>query len=197
MIGDDQNEHLHVDNLPSVLLYHGATIRNTRAIIPEEAPAEERERIHGYYEPDKDVDYPVSVDLAEHLIEHLLDQHFDVASSAALPKARAEGHALQFAHRRLLPPDLPIVPVLLNTYVPPTQPRASRCYDLGAALANGIHTFAAPGWSDARIGVLASGGLSHFVVWESFDRALLDAFSRGDKAYLRELREDRLQSGTS
>ena len=194
VVGDDQTEHLHPDNLPAMLVYHGDTVRNTRAEFPPDVTETDRERILGYFEPDGDVDYPVAVPLAEHLIEHLLDQHFDVAASNALPKARAEGHAHQFPHRRLLDEALAVVPVLINTYVPPTQPRAARCYDLGLAIAEGIESFAG---NDMRIGVLASGGLSHFVVWERFDRAFLDALGRGDRAFLSELPERLLQSGTS
>ncbi len=194
VIGDDQSEHLHSDNLPAVLVYHGATIRNTRAEFPQEATQTDRERILGYFEPERDVDYPVAQPLAEYIIGSLLDRHFDIAASNALPKPRAEGHAHQFPHRRLLGERLPVVPVLLNTYVPPTQPRAARCYDLGVAIAEGIEAY---GDDSARIGVLASGGLSHFVVWEQFDRALLAALERGDRAHLKSLPETHLQSGTS
>ena len=153
VVGDDQAEHLGPENLPPVLVYHGPTLRNTRAEVNPDAPPDLAELIRGYHEPDADVDYPVDVELALGLINHLLDHGFDVATSARLPKPRAEGHALQFPHRRLLRPELPVVPVLLNTYMPPSQPRAARCFDLGVALAAAVESIA----RDRRIGFLASG----------------------------------------
>jgi 3-O-methylgallate 3,4-dioxygenase len=193
VVGDDQYEHFDAANMPSILLYHGATIPNTRAEVPEGAPQEIAELTLGYYEPVGDVDYPVDVELAHHLVGHLLDGGFDLATSERLPKPRAEGHALQFPHRRLLGRDLPVVPILLNTYMPPSQPRAARCYRLGVALAAAVRDL--PG--NARVGVLGSGGVSHFVVMEDFDRPVLDAFARHDQRFLSAIPECQLQSGTS
>jgi 3-O-methylgallate 3,4-dioxygenase len=193
VVGDDQAEHLGPENLPPVLVYHGPTLRNSRAEVSPDAPPEIAELIRGYHEPDADVDYPVDVELALGLIDHLLDHGFDVATSARLPRPRAEGHALQFPHRRLLRPELPVVPVLLNTYMPPSQPRAARCFDLGVALAAAVESTA----RDRRIGFLASGGLSHFVVQPEWDRRFLDALAAGDRGYLRSIPESELQSGTS
>ena len=48
-----------------------------------------------------------------------------------------------------------------------------------------------------RIGFLASGGLSHFVVMPEWDRRFLDACADGDAGYLRAIPEVQLQSGTS
>ena len=193
VVGDDQDEHLGIDNLPPVLIYHGETLRNTVALAPPGAPPEIVELTNGYYEPDRDVDYPVDADLAGAMIDHLLDHGFDIASSARLPKARAEGHALQFPHRRLLGRDLPIVPVLLNTYMPPSQPRATRCFDLGVAMAAAVRAIG----GDRRVGFLASGGLSHFVVHPEWDRRLLRAFASHDVSFMRSIPEAQLQSGNS
>ena len=64
---------------------------------------------------------------------------------------------------------IPIVPVALNTYFPPNQPRPRRCYDLGQAIRKAVQS--AKG--GARVGILASGGLSHFTVDEELDRRVL------------------------
>jgi hypothetical protein len=192
VVGDDQDEHLGVENLPPILIYHGSSILNTAArggsLPPMVASA-----VKMYGEPDVDRYYPVDSALARCLLDGLLDDGFDIASSERLPRDRGEGHAFGFAHRRLLPDGLPIVPVLLNTYLPPAQPRARRCYRLGAALTRLVGEL--PG--DRRVGILASGGLSHFVVSEKLDRHLLDACGRGDGAALSEIAEAALQSGTS
>jgi hypothetical protein len=50
---------------------------------------------------------------------------------------------------------------------------------------------------DAKVAVLASGGLSHFVVHEDLDRAVLQAIAQGDEKALRELPEWQLRSGNS
>jgi 3-O-methylgallate 3,4-dioxygenase len=192
VVGDDQDEHLGVENLPPILIYHGASILNT-AGHGDELPPIVASIKNMYSEPHVDRRYPVDRTLARHLIDGLLDDSFDISSSERLPRERGEGHAFGFPHRRLLPDDLPIVPVLLNTYLPPAQPRAGRCYRLGAAVARVVQALP----DDRRVGVLASGGLSHFVVSEKLDRHLLDACGRGDGAALSEIPEAALQSGTS
>ena len=48
-----------------------------------------------------------------------------------------------------------------------------------------------------RIGVLASGGASHFIVLEDFDRAWLAAFERHDTDHFLSIPETVFQSGTS
>jgi len=83
--------------------------------------------------------------------------------------------------------------VLINTYFPPNQPSPARCYDLGAALKRAVD--ALPG--DLRVAVIASGGLSHFVVDEDLDRTVLDAMAAGDSETLRRIDPARLNSGSS
>jgi 3-O-methylgallate 3,4-dioxygenase len=88
---------------------------------------------------------------------------------------------------------VPIVPLFLNAYYPPNQPSPARCYALGEALARAVSLYP----REARIGVMASGGLSHFVVDEAFDRSLIEALQRKDAAYFRSLPLGKLQSGSS
>lgn len=196
IVGDDQSEHLFSDNLPPLLIYYGETILNERLtpeIAENYAPGYREARMHGYYEADEDKHYPVHSDLAKHLIEHLLDNDFDIAASDRLPRDRAEGHAFQFVHRRVLQDPLPVIPVMLNAYHQPTQPRAARCYEFGRALRRAVEAY--PG--DARVGIIGSGGLTHFVIDEEFDRSVLDAFARHDGEMLKSIPEERLQGGTS
>jgi 3-O-methylgallate 3,4-dioxygenase len=88
---------------------------------------------------------------------------------------------------------IPIVPVFLNTYFPPNQPSPRRCYKLGQAVRKSVEAF--PG--DARVGVLASGGLSHFLVDEELDRAILKALADKDRAFLQTLPRHKLHAGSS
>ena len=62
-----------------------------------------------------------------------MDNGFDPASSKRMREGEGEGHGMAYVHRRLLDEKnpIPIVPVFLNTYFPPNQPRPRRCYELG------------------------------------------------------------------
>jgi hypothetical protein len=193
VVGDDQHELYHDDNLPSLLIYRGARIRNlprARGAGPDWA----RRASARYYEPAGEKDYPVDAALAEHLVARLVEQEFDVASALLLREGQGEGHAFGFVHRRLLGGrDLPIVPVFLNTYFPPNQPTPRRCYRLGQAIRAAVEAF--PG--ERRVGVLASGGLSHFTVDEALDRAVIRALAERDAAALQSLPREKLNSGSS
>src|SRR5262249_42072885 len=129
-----------------------------------------------------------------HLIGGLMRREFDVCSLGALQPKQFEGHAFSYIHRTYLKGrTLPVVPILLNTYYPPTQIMPQRCIALGRVLRDLIGSQS----GDARIGVIASGGLSHFVVDEEIDRGVLQALQNKDFDYLAQLDVKRLQAGSS
>ena len=194
IIGDDQDEHLLSDNLPPFLVYWGEHITNDAVDPASGAPPIVQRFQPGYKEPDRPVEYPVAVDLARHLIATAYDADFDVATSDRLPQPdRGMGHAFGFPLRRLLPGGVAIVPVMINTYNPPSQPRASRCRAFGEMVRTAIDSFE----PDLRVGVLASGGLSHFLVLEDLDREVLDAFDRDDLDAVCAIPEATYVAGTS
>jgi 3-O-methylgallate 3,4-dioxygenase len=88
---------------------------------------------------------------------------------------------------------VPIVPVALNTYFPPNQPRPRRCYELGKAIRAAVRASK----RGTRVGIVASGGLSHFTVDEELDRGLLDACKRNDGEALSSIPVEKLNSGSS
>lgn len=193
VIGDDQKELYHADNLPSILVYHGASIRNV-PLKDRPGPVWAREASARYYEPTTTKDYPVDAALARHLIEQLVDAEFDVAVADDLPEGRGEGHAFGFVHRSLLQgAELPVVPIFLNTYFPPNQPTPRRCHRLGQALRAAVASF--PG--EQRVGVVASGGLSHFTVDEALDAEVIRALREKDAPALCRLPRELLNSGNS
>lgn len=100
---------------------------------------------------------------------------------------RGTGHGRRDGSR------LPIVPVLLNTYFPPNQPSPARCYRLGQAIRAAVDLWE----SDGRIGILASGGLSHFVIDQKLDALVLRACREKDRPALTSIPVRRLQSGNS
>jgi hypothetical protein len=198
VMSDDQDEAYLEDNRPTFAIYYGETILNSN---------EQHEQYHrrfpewyvqnrqGFFEDNKPREYPVDSKLALHLIGWLMDNGFDPASSKCMRKGEGEGHGMAYVHRRLMDPakPIPIVPVFLNTYFPPNQPRPRRCYALGEAIRKAIETYA----DDARVGIIASGGLSHFLVDEDFDRAILKACADKDAAFLQNLPRNKLHSGSS
>jgi 3-O-methylgallate 3,4-dioxygenase len=194
IIGDDQNEQFFDDNMPSILIYTGETIENNPLQMEEDAPEFWRKARSQYHQDSTPRAYPVASRLSLHLIGTLMDMGFDISHSRRLAKPHGEGHAFGFVHVRLMPNTvIPIVPVALNTYYPPNQPRPKRCYELGQAIGEAVRS--AP--EDARIGILGSGGLSHFTVDEDLDRMLLDAFRRKDGAALSAVPMAKLNSGSS
>ncbi len=149
--------------------------------------------------PSEHAVYPVHAPLARHLIEAFVDGGHDVTVSTEVPQRGSDGptgmpHAFGFVYQRLMAGQVPPhVPIMLNTFYPPNQPRATRCVDLGLALREAIATWP----EDLRVVLIASGGLSHFVIDEAFDHALIDAARANDLAWLRSIDEALLQSGTS
>jgi Catalytic LigB subunit of aromatic ring-opening dioxygenase len=195
--GDDQNESYLEDCRPAFAVYYGETIRNdnkqhgTYSHLPDWYIKNRA----AFFELEKPRDYPVHAGLAQHLIERLMDADFDLAASKCLREGEGEGHAMAYVHRHVMDAakPVPIVPVFLNTYFPPTQPRPLRCYRLGQAIRKAVESFA----GDLRVGVLASGGLSHFLVDEDFDRAILKACADKNAAFLQNLPRNKLHGGSS
>lgn len=192
IVGDDQNELYGEQNTPCILIYRGETIRNVPLDNPNSSWG--ARMTAKYYETDGPREYPVDAKLANHLIERLVDAEFDIACANSVEPGKGEGHAFGFVHNRLLnSADLPVVPVFMNTYFPPNQATPRRCYTLGQAISRAVASY--PG--DARIGVIASGGLSHFTVDEDLDRGVLRALSEKDAAALQSIPTNKLNGGSS
>jgi aromatic ring-opening dioxygenase catalytic subunit (LigB family) len=191
VLGDDQHEQFLDENLPVVAVYNGESLSLERGKdrgMPAWKVAEEQRWAKTAAE------YPAAPALADHLIRALVDDEFDVARCNRLREGVGIGHAFAFLYRRLWADDPPpIVPVMLNTYYPPNQPTPKRCYTLGRALRRAIE-----GWDrDARVAVMASGGLSHVVMDEELDRQTIAAMQGKDRDTLCALPRERLRGGTS
>ena len=198
VMGDDQNESYKEDCRPAFAIYYGDTIQNSNEQHEEYSkrfPEWYVQNRQGFFEDEGPRDYPVHSGLAVHLLESLMDIGFDMGASKCLPKDEGEGHAIAYVHRRVMDPRKPVaaVPIFLNTYFPPNQPRPKRCYEFGQALRKAVEAF--PG--EERIGVLASGGLSHFLVDEVLDRAILKACADKDAAFLQNVPRNKLNAGSS
>lgn len=195
VIGDDQRELFTDDGTPAFAVFLGPKL--TDQPPAGEAVARMPKGIRAAMwaahasEPRQ---HPVCAGLSRHLAETLAAADFDIMSFSRQPEGRTLGHAFTFPRYRLgLPAQTPIVPVFVNTYYPPNVPSARRCYDLGRAIRAAVESW--PG--DARVAVIASGGLSHFVVDEKLDHHVLNALTGSDPATLGSLPRAALRSGTS
>lgn len=194
IIGDDQKELFQVENLPATLIYIGETILNKQRQPKPGEPTWWSDALAKYYGDGRDEILPVHSELARHVVEHLVEQEFDVSVSSALPKGLGEGHAFAFIHSRILKRRrLPAVPIFMNTYYPPNQPTPHRCYRLGQKIREAVER-----WDhNARVAVVASGGLSHFVIDQELDASVLRGLEENDTELLTTLPTVKLNSGTS
>ena len=192
VLGDDQHEQFLDDNLPVLSIYHGETVPVVRHRSDRAEPEWKRAEEARWAETAPE--YPAASDLAMHLIRALVDEEFDVARTNQLRASVGIGHAFSFLYRRIWPgTQVPIVPVMINTYFPPNQPTPRRCYTLGQALRRAVES-----WDGStRVALMASGGLSHVIMDEDIDEMTLDGLERKDRELLYRLPRERLKGGTS
>lgn len=197
IVGDDQEELFDDGGTPAIGLFVGDEVWD-RPLV-----GERRERLEKFpgllaaqwasHGP-QPTPHRVERGLSEFFAEQLTLADFDLTLVSQQRQERTLGHAFTFPRYRLhLPETTPIVPVLLNTYYPPNVPSAKRCYDLGVAVREAIEAWP----EDRRVAVIASGGLSHFVVLPEWDRMVLDAMGRHDRATLEAIPRKMFRSGTS
>ena len=197
MFGDDQQEYLTDDNMPAFSIYWGNEVK-VLGQGESYTAATGYQPLIGY--PPEDNVLPTHGALGKHLIEYLTEAEYDVGSSRFLDPDRGGrsrggiGHAFAYVQHRIIPDLLiPTVPIMVNTYYPPNQPTPKRCYEIGRAVRSAIEAF--PG--KQRVAVLASGGLSHFVVDEELDTWTLEGLQEKSIVKLQQLPRERLNSGNS
>ncbi|MDX6345105.1 MAG: hypothetical protein QOH87_5243 [Trebonia sp.] len=195
VIGDDQRELFLDDGIPAFACFTGTELFDmapdpeTFAKLPKGIQAAYW-AVHG----EQPGTHRVARELSAHIAERLALADFDLTVFTKQPAGRTLGHAFTFPRYRLgLPATTPIVPVFVNTYYPPNVPSAARCHALGRELRQAVESWE----SDARVAVIASGGLTHFVIDEALDRGVLDAIAARDAAALGAIPRDRLRSGNS
>jgi 3-O-methylgallate 3,4-dioxygenase len=194
IIGNDQMEIFDDSLIPAFSVFCGNEIINSE--YPEERlarmPPGIPVSIPGYIPPGGAV-YRGASELGSCIIAHAVSEGFDVAAMQSMPKAETP-HAFGFVYRQIMadnPP--PSVPIVLNTFYPPNQPTIRRCYAFGKVIADAIAAWE----NSARVALIASGGLSHFVIDEAVDATFLDTLREGRIARVAELGEAIFQAGTS
>ncbi len=195
IIGDDQRELFLDDGIPAFALFAGGELVDMPASgeALDRMPAGIRAAAWAVHAagPQR---HPVAADLSEFIASELTAAEFDLTLVRQQHPGRSLGHAFTFPRYRLgLPATTPIVPVFVNTYYPPNVPSAARCHALGQELRHALENWP----HDARVAVIASGGLSHFVVDENLDRGVLAAITNADAGHLCSLSRAQLRSGNS
>jgi hypothetical protein len=199
VVGNDQMEIFTAEHIPAFAIFWGDYVEGIPrtpeflAKLPPGIARAELDRTPAEY-----TRYPCVPDLGRHLLQCATAEGFDLAQMTRLPTgeigSNAVPHAFGFVYRRVMRDHVPPeVPVFINTFYPPNQPTVARCYNLGRMLGRAVSSWA----SNKSVAFIASGGLSHFVVDESFDHRVLDAMLSSNAEALTALPECMFESGTS
>jgi hypothetical protein len=201
IVGNDQQEVFCDKNMPAFSIYWGESVTNrppTAEQVAKMAPGSSLATFA--HRPEKETNYPCAPDLGRHIIQKMMEKEFDVGTSKTLPSDGLEQykdalpHAFGFILRQIMKDrPVPHLPIMINTFYPPNQPTAQRCHRFGLALKEAIESFP----KETRVAVIASGGLSHFVVDEDLDQKFLAFMQKGDVKGMTTMPEPLLQSGTS
>ncbi len=184
LIGDDQRENILADNTPPFVIYVG-----------DEVDASTRVSHYHLGEglTDTVTNYRVDVALGRSIIDTLLDSGFDPAWSTETRHEQGLGHAFgRPLHTTNADGRYAIVPIMVNTYYPPTS-SPKRCVEFGRALAQALNDHD----GSQRVLIMASGGLSHMVIDEGIDREFLRAVEAHDLDYMAAMDPGVLVGGTS
>lgn len=200
IMGNDQRELIQPSMQPMFTVYHGADfwqapMDETRAA---KLPIGIKES-EWAYRPDKPVVWPGLPDLAELVFSMAEQENFDFAASNAWPDTGdhhhvGTPHAFSWVIRRIMEDAaIPILPIITNTFFPPNQPTARRCFEMGKFIGKVIKA-----WDrDVKVAVIGSGGMSHFTIDEKFDVAFLQALEDRNSDFLCSIQQTTLMQGTS
>ena len=195
IVGNDQREIFSDHLTPAITVFRGDRIENIPDDKPEVSPGLKIAEAGNC--PPEGATYRGAQGLADHIIKSLVDDDFDLTQATTLPKDSARlgiPHAYGFVYHRILadtPP--PSVPIIFNVHYEPNRPSVRRCLALGHALRRAIKN-----WNGhKRVALVASGGLTHFVIDEEFDQTVLTAVERRDEDALARLPENYFRVGTA
>lgn len=196
IVGDDEQELFKLSNFPAFSVYYGERATTKKMPVSKDPEYAWLRTVSVDYGMDDNHQLAASPALARELIGSLMDDGFDIAAASSVPSPDTQGfgHAYGFVVTRLMAArKIPIVPVMVNCYYPPNQPKPARCFALGQALRRGIEGAS----GDLRVAIMASGGLSHFVTNEELDLTVLDALRSDDRSALAKIPAKLLNSGSS
>ncbi len=194
IIGNDQREFFNAGLTPSITIYRGAEIHNVQHMHDDQPGLNIAEPSNS---PEEGATYPGAPALADHILDALADENFDLAQSDQTPSGAPRGgipHAYGFFYHTILQDKTPpSVPVILNVHFPHNTPKTRRCLELGRALHRAISSFS--GYK--RVALMASGGLTHFVIDQDLDQRVIAAMQAGDEETLASIPESLFKVGTA
>jgi hypothetical protein len=194
ILGNDQREFFNPGLTPAITVYRGSQISNVQHLHEDQPGLNVAEPGNS---PAEGATYPGATALADHIIRSLGDEDFDPAQSDQTPSGAPRGgipHAYGFFYHTILQDKTPpSVPIILNVHFPHNTPKVHRCLELGRALYRAVKSFDGFG----RVALMASGGLTHFVIDEDLDRAVMTAMEAGDEDALKKLPENLFKVGTA
>ncbi|HZI50555.1 MAG TPA: hypothetical protein VFE29_01935 [Terriglobia bacterium] len=124
----------------------------------------------------KEFHHPIHREMAEDLLNKLVDRDFDIAYSEDAELGHTFATPFQYVIEKR---QIPVVPFFTNVYLPPL-PSPKRCLALGKAIAEIIKG------RKERVCILASGGMSHYPgTWKyptpefEFDRWMIGELESG------------------
>ncbi len=183
VVADDHMNAFSFNCVPAMCVRIGRTVQRMT-----QDHAEAFDKVLDHMAPE----YPLHEDLANAILEQGLEAGFDLALSWEAPV----DHAFLAPVNTMLGtrPIPPLVPIWVNAFIAP-QPTARRCFALGQHIARVV---ARSPWN---VGIIGTGGLSHFPelalprVGETdtvFDQKLIHCMEHGDHEPLLELGNDEL-----
>lgn len=203
IFGNDQAEMFLDDLKPAFTIMGSPEFRN----VPRTAAQKSRLAPgialsdSGHLPDSGEVVFPGYPELAQHLAKYAVSNEFDIAWSnrqfqADAGRSQTSGmpHAYGFIYKQLFR-DRPMrnIPIDSNTVYSPNQPVASRCLAFGRMIGEAIRAWE----EDIRVCIVASGGMSHFVVDEEFDEDIMQAMKANDFEHLLTYNEGYYQAGSS
>lgn len=174
IVGDDQGDMFDMANNPAIAVFTGNELWGLTGT--SYTPFEDRQRVN----------FKCDGELGSFLLKELMKLGFDLANcNTFIPRGHHKEFGVSHMVAHIVPTVLPgsavpIVPIFLNEYFEPL-PTGHRCAQLGRAIAEVLAK------SSKRVGIYASGGLSHDPVgpragWidEPLDEWILERLVRND-----------------
>ncbi|MBT6032485.1 MAG: protocatechuate 3,4-dioxygenase [Kordiimonadaceae bacterium] len=200
IMGNDQKEIFNADLIPAFTVFTGETLYNEPA-SPEQIPlmAPGIHEAEAGHNPPEYTEYPGLPELSKLIVETATQEGFDVTQMSKLPVhqnhwSSGVGHAFGYIYRKVMRDNVvPHVPIIQNTFFPPNQPTAKRCFEFGQMVGRAIKAWD----SDLKVAVFGSGGMSHFVIDEDLDALFMKALAERNAGVLTSLDERYFQTGTS